>query len=80
MNNLYKEIDDYIDALEQKSYTEFAGKIKDAKLSGCMASEILGLVSLELKDYSRFLSEKDEVLIQTVVELLDKINAWFKLY
>ena len=45
-----------------------------------MASEILGLVSLELKDYSRFLSEKDEVLIQTVVELLDKINAWFKLY
>ena len=42
-------IDNYIQNLRSKNYKEYATMIEEAQLSGSMASEILGLVSLELK-------------------------------
>lgn len=80
MSNLYKEIDDFVDALNAKGYNEFAAKIREAKLGGSMASEIMGLVSLELKECSKHLCGQDESLAKTGAVLLGKINEWLSRY
>ncbi len=80
MSNLYKEIDDYIDLLEKNSQKVFASKIRNAERGGSMAPEILGMVSVELKEYPKYLGDKDASLKLVAVSLLDKINVWFKQY
>ena len=71
-------IDNYIQNLRSKNYKEYATMIEEAQLSGSMASEILGLVSLELKKCHKEIDKSDQGLIDEANNILVEINKIFK--
>jgi hypothetical protein len=75
--DIYKDIDRYITILEENGFALYANQIRDAKLGGAMASEILGLVSLELKKVREAIGEDQEFLVKKADELLNDISAIF---
>lgn len=77
MIDIYKDLDGFIKELLISGYDEYSEEIKNAKLSGSMGSEILGLSLIELKKYSSIIntSEKDlrdkaESLIYEIEKIL----------
>ena len=73
--NLYDEIERYITLLNECGYQSYATDIRNAKLGGFMASEIIGLVSLELKKARQMLDSDQNYLIARADRLLDEIYA-----
>ena len=71
---LYREIDLFTKLLEDNGHYQYAADVREAKLSGSMSSEVIGLVSLELKEGSRKLDQGHDHLIAIAEELLVKID------
>jgi hypothetical protein len=78
VKDIYKDIDRYIAKLEESGFGEYASKIRDAKFGGAMASEILGLVSLELKKAREMIGEEQDFLVKSADSLLNDITKIFK--
>jgi hypothetical protein len=81
--DIFNEIDTYIDELKSAKCFDYANKVHEAKLSGAIGSEIIGLVSLELKKAKEELGKDQGFLIKKANLLLDeikKINAQRKLF
>jgi hypothetical protein len=75
--DIYKDIDRYIATLEESGFAVYANQIRNAKMGGAMASEILGLVSLELKKVRGAIGEDQKFLIKKADEILSDISAIF---
>ena len=73
LQHLYDEMERYITLLNDCGYQSYATDIRNAKLGGVMASEIIGLVSLELEKARQKLSFDQNYLIARADRLLREI-------
>lgn len=74
MTDLYGRVDVFCSKLDRLGFTEQSGEIREAKLSGSMASEILGLVLLALKRVEHGF-KGDDLLRRECAELIQSIEA-----
>lgn len=73
--DIYGQINRFIEELKADGYAEFSEALRDAKFSGSMGGEILGLVSLELKKYPLIIKKEDEFLLSEAALLLKRIKT-----
>ena len=71
---LYQEIDLFTKLLEDNGHYQYAADVREAKLAGSMSSEVIGLVSLELKKASKKLGRGHDNLIAIADKLLEEID------
>lgn len=76
--DIYKEIDSFSKELAANNYQSFAEALKNAKFSGSVASEILGLVSLELRKFIPRIKKEDQILLSKATDLLKAIERVLK--
>ena len=79
MINIYKEIDLLVKDLKVKNYERYSELIKEAKLSGSVATEILGLVLEELKRHDQEIKKEDVSLIRKAKKIETEIEKVLKL-
>ena len=73
LQHLYDEMERYITLLNECGYHSYATDIRNAKLGGVMASEIIVMVAVELEKAHQKLSSDQNYLIARADRLLDKI-------
>jgi hypothetical protein len=66
MIDIYKETDLLVDELKRANYIKYGEMIKEAKLSGCVATEIFGLILIELKKNDKEINQRDVALIKKI--------------
>ncbi len=76
--NFYENIDRLVLRLDSAGHQKYATQIKEAKASGCVASEILYLVREELKRYPSVLGDSEKELGAKIEELIKKISHLLK--
>ena len=74
MIDIYKETDLLIDELKSANYEKYGEAIKEAKLYGSTATEILGLILLELNEHDREIKQKDVALSKKIENLKKEIK------
>jgi hypothetical protein len=79
MADIYNEIDQFIEELAKSGCEEMSSSIKKAKASGAMATEILGLVLIELKKYENDLKIKNKDLFEKLKIIKVEISKILKL-
>lgn len=79
MFNIYKETDLLIEDLIKANYEKYGKSIREAKFSGSVATEILGLVLEELKRYNQEIKDEDTCLVQRARKIETEIKKVLKL-
>lgn len=79
MLNIYNEVELLVEDLTKRNYKKYGNSIKEAKLSGSVASEILGLVLVELKRHTQEIKQEDIDLIKKIKELETEIKQVLKI-
>lgn len=79
MFNIYKETDLFVKDLKKAKYEKYSDAIKEAKQSGSVATEILGLVLEELKRHNQEITNEDTSLVEKARKIEAEIRKVLKL-
>ncbi len=79
MFDIYKEIDLLVEDLKKTKYEKYSDSIKEAKLSGSVATEILALVLEELNRHNQEIEKKDTPFIERARRIEVEIKKVLKL-
>ncbi len=78
MFDIYKETDLLVEDLKKAKYEEYSNSIIEAKLSGSVASEILGLVLEQLERHTDEIKQEDIYLMEKIKRLEIEIKKVLK--
>jgi hypothetical protein len=78
MFDIYKETDLLVEDLKKAKYEEYSKSIIEAKLSGSVASEILGLVLEQLERHTDEIKQEDIYLMEKIKRLEIEIKKVLK--
>jgi hypothetical protein len=73
----YKRVDDLVQNLEENNLRDFGKRLKEAKAYNFTASEILGEISLVLKDFQSN-QEASRKYERELIELLEFVKLAFR--
>lgn len=79
MFDIYKETDLLVEDLKKANYEKYSESIREAKLSGSVATEILGLVLEELKRHNQEINKEDTSLAERARKIEAEIKKVLKL-
>lgn len=79
MFDIYKETDLLVEDLKKANYEKYGESIREAKLSGSVATEILGLVLEELKRHNQEIKKEDTSLTERARKIETEIKKVLKL-
>ncbi len=79
MFDIYRETDLLVEDLKKANYKKYSESIRDAKLSGSVATEILGLVLQELKRHNKEIKKEDVSLLERASKIEAEIKKILKL-
>jgi len=78
MFDIYKETDLLVEDLKKAKYEEYSKSTIEAKLSGSVASEVLGLVLEQLERHTDEIKQEDIYLMEKIKRLEIEIKKVLK--